>query len=90
MTFDNTEFFEPSVFGQTANTNGNMTYAVRNKDGDPVYIDIHDQIGFMKNASDLNAAVINTNIAPAAANPSGYDDTSNNMIQRQWRLLEPQ
>ena len=90
MTFSNTEFGEPSVFGQTANTNGNMTYAVRNKDGDPVYIDIHDQIGFLKNASDVNAAVINTNIAPAAANPSGYDDTSNNMIQRQWRLLEPQ
>ena len=90
MTFSNTEFGEPSVFGQTANTSGNGTYALRNKDGNAVYIDIHDQIGFMKDASNVQAAIINTNIAPAAANPAGYNDTSNDMIQQQWRLLEPQ
>ena len=90
MTFSNTEFGEPSVFGQTANTSGNGTYALRNKDGNAVYIDIHDQIGFMKDASNTQAAIINTGIAPAAANPADYDDTSNDMIQRQWRLLEPQ
>lgn len=90
MTFSDTELGSPSVFGQTANTSGNGTYSLQNKDGNTVHIDIHDQIGFMKDASNANAALINTDISPAASNPAGYNDTTNKMIQQEWRLPEPQ
>ena len=90
MTFSDTTLSSPSVFGQTANTSGNGTYSLQNKDGNTVHIDIQDQIGFMKNVSNVKAALINTDISPASSNPAGYDDTANDMIQQEWRLLEPQ
>ena len=90
MTFADTELSVDSVFGKTASTNGNGTYTLQNGNGDTVHVDLHDQIGFMRDANNMNAALINTNITPSSGNPMGYKDDSNQLIQRQWRLLEPQ
>ena len=90
MTFADTELSVDSVFGKTTSTSGNGTYTLQNVNGDTVHIDLHDQIGFMRDANDMNAALINTNITPSSGNPMGYKDNSNQLIQRQWRLLEPQ
>ena len=90
MAYTDTELGTYSVFGKTANTSGNATYELKNGNGDTVHVDIHDQIGFMRDANSVNAALINTNITPSAGNAAGYKDDSNQLIQQRWRLLEPQ
>ena len=90
MAYTDTELGTYSVFGKTANTNGNATYELKNGNGDTVHVDIHDQIGFMRDANSVNAALINTTITPSAGNAAGYKDDSNQLIQQRWRLLEPQ
>ena len=90
MAYTDTELSTYSVFGKTATTNANTTYQLKNTNGDTVHVDIHDQVGFMRDANSVNAALINTNITPSAGNPFGYKDDTNQLIQQRWRLLEPQ
>lgn len=90
MAYTDTELGTYSVFGKTSSTNANATYELKNTNGDTVHVDIHDQVGFMKDANSVNAALINTNITPSAGNPFGYKDDTNQLIQQRWRLLEPQ
>ena len=90
MAYTDTELGTYSVFGKTANTSGNATYELKNGNGDTVHVDIHDQIGFIRDANSVNAALINTKINPSAGNAAGYKDDSNQLIQQRWRLLEPQ
>lgn len=78
------------MVGKTATTNANTTYQLKNTNGDTVHVDIHDQVGFMRDANSVNAALINTNITSSAGNPFGYKDDTNQLIQQRWRLLEPQ
>ena len=79
-----------SVFGNSSTTSGNLTYELKEGGGQDVHIEITDQVGIVIDSNGVKAAVINTDVAPLAGNPPGHDDTGNKLIQKQWRLLEPQ
>jgi hypothetical protein len=90
MGFADTALGADSVFEKSARTSSNAGYDLRNSANTVVHIQLDDQIGFMVDANNTWAAVINTNIRPLSTNPAGYKDDTNNMIQQQWRVLEPQ
>ena len=79
-----------SAFGNSSTTSGNVTYNLKEGGGQGVHIEIADQIGLVVDSNGNKAAVINTDVTPLASNPAGHNDTSNKLIQQQWRLLEPQ
>ena len=79
-----------SAFGNSSTTSGNVTYNLKEGGGQDVHIEIADQIGLVIDSNGNKAAVINTDVTPLASNPAGHNDTSNKLIQQQWRLLEPQ
>ena len=81
MAYTDTELGTYSLFGKTSSTNANATYELKNTNGDTVHVDIHDQVGFVKDSNSVNAALINTNITPSAGNPFGYKDDTNQLIQ---------
>ena len=90
MGFADTALGADSVFEKSARTSSDAGYDLRNSANTVVHIQLDDQIGFMVDANNTWAAVINTNIRPLSTNPAGYKDDTNNMIQQQWRVLEPQ
>ncbi|MGC6454550.1 MAG: VCBS domain-containing protein [Candidatus Puniceispirillaceae bacterium] len=90
MAYTDTELSSYSVFGKSTDTTGNVTYGLQNTNGDTVHVNLHDQVGFMRDGNGVNAALINTDITPLSSNPVGYKDDTNKLIQQQWRLLEPQ
>ena len=90
MTYSDIQSGTTAVFETTTSTAGNGTYAMKNGNGDRVDINLTDQIGFMIDASNNKAAVINTAVNPLGANPTNYNDTSRDMVAPQWLVLEPQ
>ena len=92
MTYSDIDPSSNAVFTKSVTTTGNGTYSLQNSNSVTVHIQLNDQVGFMKDTVNVGtkAALINTTIAPLTSNPSGYDDRTNQLIQQQWRLLEPQ
>ena len=82
----------PSGWAQAVSTPGNGSYSLQNSGSTTVHIQLNDQVGFMKDTVNVGtkAALINTSITPLSSNPGGYKDTTNQMIEQRWRLLEPQ
>jgi len=79
-----------SAFGKSSTTSGNATFDLKEGNGVSVNIEIADQIGIVVDTNGAKAAVINTDVTPLASNPAGHNDTSNKLIEQQWRILEPQ
>ena len=92
MTYSDIDPSTDAVFVKAVNTTGNGSYSLQNTNSAAVHIELKDHVGFMKDTVNVGtkAALISTTITPLTTNPSGYDDRTNQMIQQQWRLLEPQ
>ena len=92
IAYSDTVLGTDSVFGKAVSTTGNGSYSLQNSGSTTVHIQLNDQVGFMKDTVNVGtkAALINTSITPLSSNPGGYKDTTNQMIEQRWRLLEPQ
>ena len=90
MTYSDIQAGTTAVFESTTSTAGSGTYSMKNNNGDRVDINLTDEIGFMIDASNNKAAVINTAVNPLGSNPTNYNDSSRNMVAPQWQVLEPQ
>ena len=92
IAYSDTVLGTDSVFGKAVSTTGNGSYSLQNSGSTTVHIQLNDQVGFMKDTVNVGtkAALINTSITPLSSNPGGYKDTTNQMIDQRWRLLEPQ
>ena len=90
INYTDTVLGTASVFGNSSTTSGNLTYELKEGGGQDVHIEITDQVGIVIDSNGVKAAVINTDVAPLASNPTGHNATSNKLIEKQWRLLEPQ
>ena len=90
MTYSDIQAGTTAVFETTTSTAGNGTYSLKNGNGDRVDVNLTDEIGFMIDASNNRAAVINTAVNPLGANPTNYNDSSRDMVAPQWQVLEPQ
>ena len=90
MTYADIQAGTTAVFQASTSTAGNGTYSMKNGNGDRVDVNLTDQIGFMIDASNNKAAVINTAVNPLGSNPTNFNDTSRDMVAPQWQVLEPQ
>ena len=90
MTYADIQAGTTAVFQASTSTAANGTYSIKNGNGDRVDVNLTDQIGFMIDASNNKAAVINAAVNPLGSNPTNFNDTSRNMVAPQWQVLEPQ
>ncbi len=90
LTYSDIQSGTTSVFEATSSTRSDGNFSIKNSNGDDVHFEVTDEIGFMIDSGTGKAAVINSSVNPIAANPAGYNDTSRDMVQPEWRVLEPQ
>ena len=90
MDYSNIQAGTTAVFEKQTNSGFASGYDLVNGGNANVDVNFLDQIGFVIDSNGVKAAVINTAINPDSNNPLGYKDDMRDMIQREWRVLEPQ
>lgn len=78
------------MFEKQTNSGSASGYNLVNGSSANVDVNFLDQIGFVVDSNGVKAAIVNTAINPDNNNPFGYKDDTREMIQREWRVLEPQ
>ena len=79
-----------AIFQKQINSGSATGYNLVNGNSANVDVTFTDQIGFLISGSGVKAAIINTGVNPHGDNPAGYKDDTREMVQREWRALEPQ
>jgi hypothetical protein len=79
-----------AIFEKQINSGSATGYNLVNGNSANVDVTFTDQIGFLQSGAGVKAAIINTGVNPHGDNPVGYKDDTREMVQREWRALEPQ
>jgi len=90
MDYSNIQAGTTAVFEKQTNSGSASGYNLVNGSSANVDVNFLDQIGFVVDSNGVKAAIVNTAINPDNNNPFGYKDDTREMIQREWRVLEPQ
>ena len=91
MDYSDIQAGTTAVFEKQTNSSQASGYNIMNGSSASVNVNFLDQVGFVLDSDNqVRALVINTAITPDSNNPLGYKDDTREMIQREWRVGEPQ
>ena len=84
--------YQTGLYHETSYSNSDdfTGYEMVNKDGETVNLFIHDYVGYLKDMNGNNASVIYSTIQTLSSNPAGYNQNYRDLVEEEWRVLEPQ
>ncbi len=85
-TYQTGLYFETSY----SNSDDFTGYEMVNKDGETVNLFFTDHVGYLKDQNGNNASVIYSTIQTLSSNPAGYNENYRDLVEEEWRVLEPQ
>ena len=84
--------YQTGLYHETSYSNSDdfSGYEMVNKDGETVNLFIHDYVGYLNDQNGNNASVIYSTIQTLSSNPAGYNENYRDLVEEEWRVLEPQ
>ena len=84
--------YQTGLYWENAYSNSDdfTGYEMVNEDGQTVNLYITDYVGYLNDMNGNNASVIYSSIQTLSSNPAGYNENFRHLVEREWRVLEPQ
>ena len=84
--------YQTGLYRETSYSNSDdfTGYEMVNKDGQTVNLFFTDYVGYLNDDKGNNASVIYSTIQTLSSNPDGYNENWRDLVEEEWRVLEPQ